>query len=538
MKKYINIFFTLGVLLLTFSSCKKTFLDEKLYSNYAPETLTDSLGFEASIAGLQNLVSTFYSYSDNQGWLAVWQVGTDIAYTIPGRAGGFENPYNSYATLTSTDGAATYAWRWAYSVINNANNIIVSIESPSLAGMSQANKNSVNAEARFFRAYAYNILATVFGKVPVIAAPLTAPKTNFVRASLDTVNALLTTDLQFAAANLPLIDNVKSNSKGRMYARANRAMAQQLLAEVYLRTGKYDLAEQQCAAVISSGKFNLITARYGIKASQPGDPFSDMFWYGNQRWGQGNKEAIWVIEVENPATVIGGVTGSPQQRRIWGAAYHEVAGMKLADSIGGRTNARLRLSNWVLYNLYPANDMRNSKYNIRRQFYYNDPAPQFAALYGKPVPYTGTDTLHRLAPHTTKWFQFDPADEFGFAMIKDFIIMRLGETYLLQAEAQFRQNKLAEAATSINFLRTRASAPLVTAGNITLDFILDERVRELVGEENRRMTLMRTGKLVERATALNGDKITGLTAKNVLLPIPQSEIDLNKDAKLEQNDGY
>lgn len=535
MKKYIkNIIIIIACIQLV-TSCKKTFLDENVYSSYAPETLTDSLGFEASITGLQNRVTNWFSYSDNQGWLGVWQVGTDIAYTVPGRAGGWENPYNAYATLTSTDAAAGYAWRWAYEVINNANTIIANIESPSLTGMTQGNKNSINGEARFFRAYAYNILATCFGKVPLITVPLTAPKTDFTRASLDEVNNQLVQDLTFSATNLPDIDNVKSNSKGKMYARANKAMAQQLLAEVYLRMGKPDLAEVQCNNVIGSIKFNLITARYGTRLGIAGDAFSDMFWYGNQRRGQGNRESIWVIEFENPSTVIGGVTNSPQQRRLWGAAYHEVAGMKLTDSTGGRTNARLRLSNWVLYNLYGANDMRNSQNNIRRKFWYNLPGdPKF----GQPVPYTGTDTLFRLAPHTTKWFQFDPADEFGFAMIKDIIVMRLGETYLLLAEAQFRQNKLTEAANSINVIRARANATPVTAGQITLDFILDERVRELVAEENRRMTLMRTGKLVDRSTTLNGDKITGLAAKNLLLPIPQTEINLNIGAPLGQNDGY
>ncbi|MEO5562214.1 MAG: RagB/SusD family nutrient uptake outer membrane protein [Chitinophagaceae bacterium] len=535
MKKFIKIFLILFIVTQLLPSCKKTFLDEQVQSSYAPETLTDSLGLEASIAGLQNRVTNWFSYSDNQGWLAVWQVGTDIAYTVPGRAGGFENPYGAYATLTSTDGAVGFAWRWAYEVINNANGIIGAVENPSLGGISQASKNSFNAEARFFRAYAYNILATCFGKVPIIKESLKAPKTDFVRATVDEVNSLLVEDLTFASTNLPAIEGVKSNSKGKMYARANKTMAQQLLAEVYLRMGKNDLAEAQCTEIINNPAFSLVTARYGTRLNIPGDAFSDMFRYGNQRRVQGNKEALWVIEFENPSTVVGGVTNSPQQRRIWGAAYHEVAGMKLADSLGGRTNARLRLSNWLLYNLYDANDMRNSQNNIRRRFWYNLPGDP---KNGQQVPFVGTDTLFRLAPHTTKWYQFDPADEFGFAMIKDIIVMRLGETYLLRAEAQFKQNKKVEAAASINAVRARANAAPITDLQVTLDFILDERVRELVAEENRRMTLMRTGTLVTRATTLNGDKITGLTAKNLLLPIPQAEINLNIGAPLGQNDGY
>jgi hypothetical protein len=120
--------------------------------------------------------------------------------------------------------------------------------------------------------------------------------------------------------------------------------------------------------------------------------------------------------------------------------------------------------------------------------------------------------------------------------------MRLGETYLLQAEAQVGEGHTTDAAASINALRTRANAPLVSAGQMTLDFVLDERARELIGEENRRMTLMRTGTLVKRVQALNStsvvNPVTNLTDKALLLPIPQNEIYLNKDAVLTQNPGY
>jgi hypothetical protein len=49
-----------------------------------------------------------------------------------------------------------------------------------------------------------------------------------------------------------------------------------------------------------------------------------MFWYGNQRRYQGNKEAIWVMEQENPTNIPGGITNNPQQRRNWGAAYYRL----------------------------------------------------------------------------------------------------------------------------------------------------------------------------------------------------------------------
>lgn len=120
--------------------------------------------------------------------------------------------------------------------------------------------------------------------------------------------------------------------------------------------------------------------------------------------------------------------------------------------------------------------------------------------------------------------------------------MRLAETYLLRAEARFRQGNAKGAAEDINVLRDRAfkeyravapEAGKVAEEEITLDFILDERVRELVGEENRRMTLVRTNTLAQRIR-LNGDVepaapankvITGFNADiHTLLPIPLTEI--------------
>jgi hypothetical protein len=243
--------------------------------------------------------------------------------------------------------------------------------------------------------------------------------------------------------------------------------------------------------------------------------------------------------------------------------------MKICDSLGGRGLARMRLDNWVLHGLYGSGDMRNSKFNIHRQFIFNNPDKKYSPVYLKPVPYgkdttfvfvnptkagdtikikiAALDTIANLAPYTTKWGHFDPRDEFGYGMWKDFILMRLGETYLLRAEARFKQSNTSGAADDINVLRLRAKAASVSPGDIDLNFILDERARELIGEENRRMTLVRTGTLVERARRLNGttkiangniETTNGLEDFHMLLPIPQNEINLNKDAVLKQNPGY
>lgn len=557
MKKNIKLLISIVSMVLLTTACSDSFLDEKVLDSFAPESLNDKLGFEAAAIGLHNTFSTMYTTDQDQTYLGIWVLGTDEVWAPAGRSNGMARPYFDYAQLTPTDAGASKTWTSLYKLINNANIMIKSSESGNAIGMSQGELDAFSAEARFFRAYSYNMLATLFGGVPLITEPISGVKTDFVRAPLEDINKVIEEDLLFAIDKLSSINALVR--KGRVH----KAMANQLLAEVYLRMNKPDLAEDQCDAIINSGDFSLITSRFGVRASKPGDAFSDIFLAGNQRRSQGNKEVIWVIEQQNPTDVPGGSTGNPQQRRAWGGAYYDLPGMIVSDTLGGRGIGRLRLNNWVLYNLYKGNDMRNSKFNIHRQHYFNNPDAKYSTVYGKPVPYGqnatftladnsqlkifASDTVFKYAPYTLKWGQLDSRDIFGYGMWKDFIVMRLGETYLLRAEARFKQNNSLGAAADINVLRNRANAANVSASDITLDFILDERARELIGEENRRMTLVRTGTLVQRAKTLTGtaplaggaiETTNGLQSFHTLLPIPQSEINLNKDAVLEQNLGY
>jgi hypothetical protein len=140
--------------------------------------------------------------------------------------------------------------------------------------------------------------------------------------------------------------------------------------------------------------------------------------------------------------------------------------------------------------------------------------------------------------HTTKWYEFQPQDLQGAQSYKDRIQMRFGETYLLLAEAQLLQGRPGDAAISINMIRNRAHATPVEAAQVTMDYILDERARELTAEELRRLTLIRTKKLVERVRKYNPKVAPTISDFNIHLPIPQAEIDVNKDAVLQQNEGY
>jgi hypothetical protein len=119
----------------------------------------------------------------------------------------------------------------------------------------------------------------------------------------------------------------------------------------------------------------------------------------------------------------------------------------------------------------------------------------------------------------------------------DQYMFRLAETYLLRAEAYLGLNQLGNAATDINVVRSRSNASAVLPANVNIDYILDERMRELGSEEKRRITLMRLGLVYDRVKKFNPYYSDILPTYN-LWPIPASEIERNNAAKLDQNPGY
>ncbi|MEP6618398.1 MAG: RagB/SusD family nutrient uptake outer membrane protein [bacterium] len=129
------------------------------------------------------------------------------------------------------------------------------------------------------------------------------------------------------------------------------------------------------------------------------------------------------------------------------------------------------------------------------------------------------------------------------------VVSRLGEVYLIAAEADLGLGNTTEAAQMINVLRTRAASPAhkadpafqVTAGQINLDFIMDERERELAGEMSRWYDMTRPGVnfFLARVGKYNPKAKANLQAKHILRPIPQSQIDgVVVGPKYPQNPGY
>ena len=132
----------------------------------------------------------------------------------------------------------------------------------------------------------------------------------------------------------------------------------------------------------------------------------------------------------------------------------------------------------------------------------------------------------------------------GPVSTRDIIVSRLADTYLIAAEAYLKAGNPGVGLARLNTVRTRAGVPSATSAEFNINYILDERGREMLGEYNRWFDLKRTGTLVTRAVQYNY-KITNASQFNgnggnqkILRPIPQTVLDLNQNKNFPQNPAY
>ena len=571
MKKYINMLGK-GLLLLTIipvlmlSSCSKDILKETALDFLSTDNAYNTIsGIRTGISGLHTRFrNDWYLEAGGQPELVVnlGGVGTDLAYHGEDpNSTTFLSNYKTY--LTSSNANMAHYWSYNYEIIQKANALIKGIKAAD-AGIwtNDAQKNAFLGEAMFFRAFSYRMLVSYYGDVPLVTEVINSAKTDFVRAPKADIYKQMEEDLTFAAANLP------TRGKEEAPGRITQAAALHLLSELYITEAKYQEAVTAASKVIDGAGYALMTKRFGstVDVFGPGDVFLDLFAYGNQNLAE-NTENIWTIQFE--PFVTGGSTFPGE--RGWGPAYFRMGntpdGFKAfrgdlvngvytgySDSIG-RPVSWIRPTNYAAYDIWRSdwnNDIRNSKHMIKRDFYYDNPASKFNkqkinfSLFPAGSRDAIKDTCQYIYPYFLKHADplhhlTNPSTAGGGSNHKDVYVMRLAETILLRAEAYIGLGKKDLAAADINLIRTRAHATPIDASKADLDYVLDERARELYGEEFRHITLRRMGKLLERVRKYNNNpKNPGLNIQdyNVLFPIPQSQIDLNIDAAMKQNPGY
>lgn len=537
----IMLFWVSFLILICLFSCNKDLLKEKpLSSLNADVTLTSKAGFEAYLIGLVRQAREEYTQDDNTYFITNFP-GTDVGED----AGAEYFTYRNWVSyLTPITNELKTNWNWAYkNMIPQANTIIVyanKAESKNIWA-TDAEKNEVIAEARFFRGYTYNFLANLYGGVPIVDTIANNPKFDYKRSERKQVYEFAKADLEFASKWLP--ETVPASKEGRIV----KAAANHLLTEVNISLGDYDSAIESASRVINSGLYQLMKSRFGNQKDMPGDVYSDLFIDGNQNRSSGNLESIYVWQIEDFTEGGGGSRdGNAAVRNMAPFLVHitdpsGAVGFSPSDSLG-RGVGRVRGTNYSIYDIWKndEDDIRNSRFNFRRNFFYNNPKSNFwGQIVGPRI--AAEDTLRSMYPYPRKieghpWHN-DPTSG---RTAKDVYVFRLAETYLLRAEAYFRKGDLQKAADDINTVRLRSHANPVLPEEVTIDYILDERARELMYEEPRRRTLIRMGLLVERVRRYGLIESWRNTIQDYdsLWPIPQEAIDANFGAELKQNPGY
>lgn len=559
---------------LAFTACSD-FLEQDNKSNVPTEEFYNTAnGFASLTNSAYSSLRTIYSAQPQ-----LFVAGTDL-YADGKSQGVVMGQY----TFTTDEGIIKDFYDRCYKGIQLANSVIAYGETTE----DNAQRLQYIDEARYLRAWWYFQLVQQFGPVALNTEMFESAVMSHERTDLATVYQFIIDEFTYlASADSHLLERASSG-----VGRANKRAAAFYAAKAYLTRGWLDGTdyEAQEASIAQATDFdNAVTyARQAINGELPALSIEEAFDVNNEE----NDELFWSVQysssaVENPVD-----DGSYQQAQF--GAYQGGSEKPRNKAIDGNFAPSLRLQQ-----MYMRGDGRLEQTFMlefheayfdwytnptSKILYYYAPAwatdEDIAAWRADDPNGIKTETIVSktvaeggIAPSNGQPASYKDrrTQDFGNAAIKKFddytetsianrsttcsmhdvVLARLGEAYLIAAEAYYKKGNMQQAAEMINNLRQRPgtiksgyeTAMHVDAADITIDFILDERARELAGEYVRWTDLKRTHKLIEYVTEYNEDgvELSALTGPDgkykILRPIPQAAIDLNQ-AHVEQNPGY
>jgi len=536
-------------------------LDEEIRSQVGDTHLSTPEGFEDGVRAAYSTLRTFHA---NELGMTLTVFGTDT-YTM-----GSDGSYKFVNEYTSQfDPRTTFVrdlWNNLYIGINTCNAVID--RAPTVEGLSEEIRNVRVAEARFLRAYYYFTLVQQFGPVHLSVNETTEVTTEASRSPVSEVYAVIEEDLRFAIEQLP--------ETSPDYGRAIKPAAAHLLARVLLTRATSEAAEDSDYAEAGALAEQVIND-YGFQLL---DDFAKVFEQGS---GERNAEVIWAIQytknaITNGANSEADGTGNAAHRYFL-MEYDVLPGMN-RNVRDGQPWKRFMPTTYTLETLF-ADRVNDTRYRKSFKDVFLCTRPGTYTVNGKEVTYAEGDTAvwlpgyqldpavkasknflviepadytQKLYPTLTKFLDPERPDMNYEAGSRDFLAFRLAETYLIAAEAFMFTGDEAKAVTYLNEVRGRAAydgmdeaedakrraAMMVTAGDLSLDLILEERGRELLGEQLRWYDLVRTHTLVDRVRAHNPDGGDHIQDYHVLRPIPQDQIDRTAGGSeaFPQNPGY
>lgn len=485
MKRYSFSALTLVFALL--AGCKKEFLEivprtsESVVNFY--KTASD---FNVAVMGAYDGLQRTYNIPANGIWVFS-DLRSDVA-EVQTKFNAEHVEIDEFTLLTPRNSLLRSYWDAHYSGILRANLIIDKINTVAMADNLKA---QYRGEALFIRALHYFNLVRVFGDVPLVLKELSITESyTYVREPQDKVYDQIVADLQAAIPGL--LVSYPTSQAGRVTNNAAKA----LLGKVYLTRKNYASASAILAEVISSNRYSLLTnyadvfnlnpaisapeivfdVQYAAKTQNEGSRFYQVFVPQNAYGGQGQGIAVPTISFINAFT-----TGD--NRRA----------VTVANNIPGSS---------------PAGSFGVVKYQ---------------------------DANAAVSDAGSNW-----------------IVIRYADVLLMYAEALNEESSTpsAQAIDAVNRVRRRAfGQPINSATPTTADvapaitkdefrrLIENERRLELGFEGHRWFDLVRTGRALQVLNVENplpsGRQVT---QRDLLLPIPQSIIDVNP--KITQNPGY
>ena len=532
--------------------------------------------------GYESLVNACYAYSKafmgNTDGYSLTEMGTDC-FTGAGSSSGNVPALAYYGIdLNPTYKPFRYMWNILYSGLNCCNAAVGRAES---SGLDKATMSHRLGEVYFLRALYLHLITEIWGDAPLYTEEIQAPQTTAKRTSQAEIYNQIFDDLDNAAT---LLSGTPAKEDGRVTLNAVKA----LKARLALYREDWSTAASLAKELINSGAYSLY------------DTFAETFDMANEA-GQDNKECIWWVNYTGNAddqTLFPAFGKYDEDSPTLGNRYGNQSPIFSCMSywmVGGcgvwvtpETHAPWVQSMPTLAYLHTFNEKIDQRYDatFKWAWFVNSTSANYDSNYGPTYGAAGPlqigDTAFIVskyvyseaerAKHHYKIYDandvFDPVTHkstgtrdyfisvykfhdstnptgWEYFSRRDWFVLRLAEMYLIASEAEMRLGNKTEAVRLMNVLREKRAIAgheaemRITEADLDIDFILDERGRELSMELQRFFDLRRTGKFVERIKKMNPDAADVIQEYHQLRPIPQSEIDAltNKD-EFKQNAGY
>ncbi len=536
-----KIFIFLGLLGFLSTGCSDYLEEENLSNVNAEEYYQTSEGFETLVNAAYGSLRDIYGPAP---WM--FCAGTDMY--VEGRQ---SQPVglSEYRFLTPSEDEVLPLYENCYSSIQACN---IGLEySASTESFDALNQRI--GEMKFIRANAYFLLVQSYGGIALVTEMIDEPVTELDRESAENIFTFIISELEDARGMV---------STDAFNGRVNRRAVTNLLAKVYLTRGYEPFGSENDfteAAALADEVINGQTLTI---------PFHDLWWPGNEM----NEEVIFSVQYSENS-----ISSAPDELGHSQSSYFGpyMGGNEVAGDAPWRSYNLC--PNMYLLDLYNENDARwdgtfmTTIYENYYDFYRVEDLSSVEVSHYYARPWESNETFEQayLAEHPGATFHYyetleaskssaldyqtiairkfdDPNSVFsnnGTVSTRDLIIARVAETYLTAAEAYFQLGNTQTAADRINEVRQRAGVSDITSGDVDIDFILDERARELAGEYYRWFDLKRTGTLIDRTVQYNkdiesADWFVGNGGElKILRPIPQDAIDLNR-GNYPQNPAY